>query len=179
MCSAAFRPPYTGINPRLNFPRKKPRLTVDAQDTHISLIHIPLSLYNYFVQPMIQLILPAESSVDQVIESSSTGEPTTRPKRPWAYEHPFVNISVTPVECSVACSTTLAQRLFKPICNSLDRHAKDQVSISNEQYIVIQVDGEGLDAGQRVLELSSPLAMNGMSVYLWCRYVHLSILISY
>ena len=36
------------------------------------------------------------------------------------------------------------------------------VSISAEDYVVVQVDGEGLDAGQRVLELTTPLAMAGM-----------------
>ena len=34
--------------------------------------------------------------------------------------------------------------------------------ISREDYMVIQVDGQGLDAGQRVLELTRPLAMAGM-----------------
>lgn len=42
-----------------------------------------------------------------------------------------------------------------------DRH-KTKIEISTEDYIVIQVDGQGLDAGQRVLELTSPLAMAGM-----------------
>lgn len=43
-----------------------------------------------------------------------------------------------------------------------DGHANPEIQISDEDYIVIQVDGQGLDAGQRVLELTSPLAMAGM-----------------
>lgn len=39
---------------------------------------------------------------------------------------------------------------------------KARIHISEDDYIVIQVDGQGLDAGQRVLELTSPLAMAGM-----------------
>ena len=31
-----------------------------------------------------------------------------------------------------------------------------------EDFVVMQVDGEGLEAGQRVLELTSPLALAGM-----------------
>lgn len=78
------------------------------------------------------------------------------------YEHPFVNVSLTPVECSIVCSTYLAKTLFGPVRESLDSHWKQQVSISTDEYVVIQVDGEGPDAGQRVLDLSSPLAMNGV-----------------
>lgn len=133
-----------------------------GQDTRLALIHVPLHLYHYFIQPMLQLIVPAESSDGERLDHASTGADKCRPQRPWAYEHPFVNISVTPVECSIACSVTLANRLFKPVRDSLDAALKEDVSISKEQYVVIQVDGEGLDAGQRVLELSGPLAMNGM-----------------
>ena len=42
-------------------------------------------------------------------------------------------------------------------------HAKeDGIDSGGEDYMVFQVDGQGLDAGQRVLELTSPLAMAGM-----------------
>ena len=121
-----------------------------------------MRLYAYFVQPVLQLIVPAESSCDEAFKSPHTGADSARPRRPWAYEHPFVNISITPVECSVACSVSLAKRLFAPIRERLGPALKEEISISEEEYVVIQVDGEGLDAGQRVLELSSPLAMNGM-----------------
>lgn len=127
------------------------------------MVHIPLHLYTYFIQPILQLVLPAESSEADCDDSSAAAD-VTRPKRPWAYEHPFVNVSVTPIECSVVCSVALAKKLFRPIRDNLEHSTRDQISISDEQYVVIQVDGEGLDAGQRVLELSSPLAMNGMWV---------------
>lgn len=80
----------------------------------------------------------------------------------WTAQHPFVNISVTPIECSVACSRTSADELFVPVIESLDKAAQDQVSLATDEYVVVQVDGEGLEAGQRVLELTSPLAMAGM-----------------
>ncbi len=49
-----------------------------------------------------------------------------------------------------------------PVIESLDKAAQDQVSLATDEYVVVQVDGEGLEAGQRVLELTSPLAMAGM-----------------
>ena len=39
-----------------------------------------------------------------------------------------------------------------------------RATISSEDFVVISVRGEGLEAGQRVLELTSPLALAGMFV---------------
>lgn len=49
-----------------------------------------------------------------------------------------------------------------PIRETLNPESRSLVSISDEEFVVMQVDGEGLEAGQRVLDLTSPLAMNGM-----------------
>lgn len=38
----------------------------------------------------------------------------------------------------------------------------DKIIISEDEFIAMQVDGQGLDAGQRVIELTSPLAMAGV-----------------
>lgn len=46
--------------------------------------------------------------------------------------------------------------------NDKGKESKTDIQISSEDYVAIQVDGQGLDAGQRVLELTSPLAMAGM-----------------
>lgn len=58
----------------------------------------------------------------------------------------------------------LAQELFVSVNDEQNRTLRGtgDVSVSAEDYVVVQVDGEGLDAGQRVLELTSPLAMAGM-----------------
>lgn len=82
----------------------------------------------------------------------------------WTDSHPFLNISLTPFECSVVCSRDLATKLFVPVRNALPPEQRRQCSISGDDYIVIQVYGDSLDAGQRVLELTGPLAMNGMYV---------------
>lgn len=90
----------------------------------------------------------------------------------WTNRHDFLNVSITPIECSIICSRFLADRLIRPVADALNKafgptkpgNPKSEIQVSDEDYIVIQVDGSGLEAGQRVLELTSPLAMAGMSV---------------
>lgn len=132
------------------------------KDTELVVIHIPLDLYSSFVQPLLQLLVPAKSSAAAATEDSSTGLDGSRTRRPWAYEHPFVNVSITSIECSVACSRSLAKQLFQPVIDALSNSQRSQVTISRDDYVAVQVDGEGSDAGQRVVELTAPLAMNGM-----------------
>lgn len=141
---------------------------ISFKDTQLALIHIPLHLYSNFLQSILQLLLPNESRNGSLAfnpDPSPNG--AVQPPPAWPYEHPFVNISVTPIECSVVCSRTLADSIFIPAINQLDASARNQVSVTSEDYLVMQVDGEGLDAGQRVLELTSPLALAGMYVFLF------------
>ncbi|KAI9818352.1 MAG: hypothetical protein M1826_001374 [Phylliscum demangeonii] len=148
----------------------------------LSLIHIPAHLYPHFLQPILRLLFlsdedagdgdergrgPAEGAVHDG-DDNGRPRPGRRPgpaKEPWASLHPFVNISITPVECSVVCRRRHAEELFAPLLEALPS-LKKRVFISPEDYIVMQVEGEGegLDAGRRVVELTSPLAMAGMYV---------------
>ncbi|KAL9073668.1 MAG: hypothetical protein Q9157_004642 [Trypethelium eluteriae] len=130
------------------------------QRTQLALIHIPLHLYSNFLQPILQILLPRESNNED--DSRSNGNRSY----PWPSEHKFTNISVTPVECSIVCSRVLAERIFVPVINSLSSDHQQQVSITDEDYVVIQVEGQGNGAGQRVLELTSPLAMAGIDYIL-------------
>ncbi|KAI9828433.1 MAG: hypothetical protein M1832_002861 [Thelocarpon impressellum] len=130
-------------------------------DCRLSLIHIPLSLYPYFLQPILQLLF----SPDDGRPGDDGAEPVS-----WTARHPFLNISVTPIECSVVCSKEDARDLFEPIIAALGGAAREGVSITTEDYVVVQVDGEGLDAGQRVLELTSPLALAGISIFFITTY---------
>jgi hypothetical protein len=86
---------------------------------------------------------------DAPVSDSSPSESTTTD---------FINISVTPVECSIVCSSEATAKFFAHIIESLDPSVRGSVSISKEEFVAIQVDGEGLDAGQVVLDLTSPLA---------------------
>jgi hypothetical protein len=128
------------------------------KDTQLALIHIPLHLYSSFLQSILQLLLPTASRHS----FNGNGHNAVQPPKGWPYEHPFVNISITPIECSIVCSRHLANELFVPILAHLDPHSRSQVHITSDDFVVMQVDGEGLDAGQRVLELTSPLALAGM-----------------
>lgn len=134
---------------------------ITFKDTQLALIHIPLHLYSSFLQTVLQLLLPNESRSNG---NATNGNGAVHPPKGWPYEHPFVNISITQIECSVVCSRTLARELFVPARDALNAASRKQVSITDEDFVVMQVDGEGLDAGQRVLELTSPLALAGMWV---------------
>ena len=123
-------------------------------DTHVALIHIPIAAYTYFIQPISQLLLH-----NNVLDED--GEPTEL-HRPWTFWHPFVNVSITPNECSIVCPRDQAEELFAPVIAGLSTTIQKSVSISKDDYSVIVIGGEGLEAGQRVLDLTSPLALAGM-----------------
>ena len=60
----------------------------------------------------------------------------------------------------------MAEDLFRPVISgatsSPGAHSDQDASISAEDFVVISVEGAGMEAGQRVLELTSPLALAGM-----------------
>jgi hypothetical protein len=129
-------------------------LTEIPQNTHIALVHIPMQAYAHFLQPILRLILH-NTNLD------GDGEPI-EPRRPWEYWHPLVNISIAHNECSIACPRDLAMELFAPVISGLSPELQKNCSISREDYSAIVIGGEGLEAGQRVLDLSSPLALAKM-----------------
>lgn len=85
------------------------------------------------------------------------------------YREPaFLNVSITPVEVSVICPRRLTEKYFDPVIDQLrqiDAALCSRVDVSEHDYIAMQVLGQGLEAGKRVVELTSPLAMAGMCVY--------------
>jgi hypothetical protein len=123
-----------------------------VQETKLAIVHIPLHLYSHFIQPILSLLTLA----------NCTDEVDGLPRRKWAYPNAFTNISVTTIECSVVCPRHLVDELFRPLIERLDAKAKQAVIISNDDFVVIQVGGEGMEAGQRVLDLTAPLALAGM-----------------
>lgn len=64
------------------------------------------------------------------------------------------------------CPRKLADQYFAPLVEGFRAVSSesDSLSITRDDFIAMQVYGEGLEAGQRVLELTSPLAMAGMYV---------------
>lgn len=135
------------------------------KDTQLTLIHIPLRLYSSFLHPILQLLLPTNIGSENRPSSNGSGS------APHLQEHVFINVSVTPVECSIACPRAIANSLFVPARDALgSEEDRNSVSMSTDDYCVMQVEGEGLEAGQRVLELTSPLAMAGISIFFITTY---------
>lgn len=127
------------------------------KDAKLVLIHIPIKYYSFFIQPILRLLFGEDHDEDVA-------------KIPWTNRHEFLNISITSIEISIICTRELAERFVVPIENTLrelfmqDLPSWHVLEIGHEDYTVVQVDGQGLDAGQRVLELTGPLAMAGMRV---------------
>lgn len=121
-----------------------------------------MGLYPLFVQPIISLI----------IHNNTTSDDGQRhePSRPWQFWHPFVNVSITGDECSIVCPRRQADELFEPVLALLPAAFRKAVSISREDYSVIAIEGEGLEAGQRVLDLTSPLALAGIPLFFITSY---------
>lgn len=126
-------------------------------------MHIPLELYPFFVQPLLRLLFCDIPAINEHEEEEDTDHASQTP-----FNLGFVNLSLTPVEASVVCSRQLADRFFVPLAAKLNKlaAADKTVSVSKDDYIAMQVEGQGLDAGRRVLELTGPLALAGMYDYL-------------
>lgn len=145
----------------------KPILYSDTdgqQEGQFCLIHIPLHLYSSFLQPILRILLP-------------NGGPTHSedPEGPLEgvskdNKHGFLNISVTPIECSIVCHKTWAQNVFEPAIGRLPEQQSKQVQISKDTYIVFSVSSAGMEAGQRVMDLTAPLAMAGIPIFFITTY---------
>lgn len=68
------------------------------------------------------------------------------------------------------CPREEAEALFQPLIASLSADLQKHVSISTEDYSAITIGGEGLEAGQRVLDLTSPLALAGIPIFFITSY---------
>ncbi|KAK6211940.1 hypothetical protein LQW54_005644 [Pestalotiopsis sp. IQ-011] len=132
-------------------------------DGTFSLIYIPLSLYPLFLQPILQVLLPQgdcdPDNLDEAIEGLSIDN-----------KHGFLNISITPVECSVVCHNNWAEKVFEPIIKRLSKDVSTTVMISKDTYLILSVESAAMDAGSRVNELTSPLAMAGIPIFFITTY---------
>jgi len=152
------------------FPREwrileRPRTSSQA-DKHykegaFSLIHIPLNLYSTFLRPILQTLLPNSqpSTLDPDLCSLTLDS-----------HHGFLNISITPIEVSIVCHTSLASTIFDPAIASLPKDAARTVSTSKDSYAVFSVISAGMDAGSRVVDLTSPLALAGVPIFFITTY---------
>lgn len=125
--------------------------------SHLVLVHIPNEIFPFFLQPLFRILFSHEHDG----YASAV---------PWTDRHDFLNFSITPVGCSLIASKPLVDKYFRSLAEQFNAFAitgkfksrSQTVEISSDEYVVIQVEGQGVDAGQRVLELTGPLAMAGM-----------------
>jgi hypothetical protein len=132
-------------------------------------VHIPLELYPYFLNAVLNLIFDEVPPLEDESghgddESDGLDNASENGYKPPA----FMNISITPVEVSVMCPRRLVDKYFVPLMDQLDQldgSLRSHLVISENDFIAMQVLGEGLEASRRVLELTTPLALAGMYVY--------------
>jgi len=141
-------------------------VNIIPQEGHFSLIHIPLTLYSSLLQAILRVLLPHGIPNRQVLEDPEhlLDDLSIEDK------HGFLNISVTPIECSVVCHTEWAQAIFQPVIDRLPKEVQKMVSVSKESYMVFSVSSAGMEAGQRVMDLTAPLAMAGISIFFITTY---------
>lgn len=130
------------------------------------MIHIPLDLYTSLFQPIIRLLLPQSPAETASREFTDGDYEVLSADR----EHGFLNISITPIECSIVCHSTWAEKVFVPAIQKLPKDASRSVSVSKESYMVLSVISAGLDPAGRVMELTSPLALAGISLFFISTY---------
>lgn len=128
------------------------------QDGTLSLIHIPLDLYPSLLQPILKILLPASQDPNQCVAEDDTPN------------HGFLNISVTPIECSIVCNSDWATSVFEPAINRLPKDQAKRVAISKDTYAALSVYGTGMDAGSRVADLTSPLALANIPIFFITTY---------
>lgn len=137
-----------------------------AQEGTFSLIHIPLDIYPSVLQPIIRVLLPQTQCLKE-----ATAPPSREHDGLTAEDqHGFLNISVNPLECSIVCHESWARNVFRPVIDGLPSDAARAISSSSDEYLVISVINAGMEAASRVMELTSPLALAGISLFFITTY---------
>jgi len=112
----------------------------------------------------LQVLLPQGGCKDgDSIESAMDGTSVSN-------THGFLNISITPIECSIVCHHSLSTQIFQPFISRLPPTSATQIQISRDTYNVFSVSTSGLEAGQRVMEITAPLAMAGIPIFFITTY---------
>ncbi|KAL4964381.1 ACT domain-containing protein [Aspergillus stella-maris] len=144
---------------------------VQFMEDRLALVHIPLDLYPFFLDPILQVLFHEVAPISGTeTETRGCDSPidVSRDVQP-----AFLNLSITPVECSVMCPRQLADDYFAPLLerfSQISPSTQSRLSISKDDFIAMQVYGDSLEAGQRVLELTTPLAMAGISIFFISTY---------
>ncbi|KAG4427222.1 hypothetical protein IFR05_017295, partial [Cadophora sp. M221] len=161
--------PFTSIKPillpNINTNSDTTTNNLTKQEGQFSLIHIPLPLYASLLQPILRILLPHGGPTHNALdpEGPLSGLTSTN-------NHHFLNISITPLECSIVCHVSWAQNVFAPLISRLPPTQAKQCHISKDTYIVFSVNSAGMEAGQRVMDLTAPLAMAAIPIFFITTY---------
>lgn len=123
-------------------------------------------MYANFLQPALRVLLPQT----QTVSSSRKWPDHDLEGLTSDHQHTFLNVSVTPLECSVVCHTSWARSVFEPAIAAIPREARKSAFISQEPYLVLSVISGDLDIVSRILELTCPLALAGISIFFISTY---------
>ncbi|TPX10439.1 uncharacterized protein E0L32_008658 [Thyridium curvatum] len=139
---------------------------VSFLDGEFSLIHIPRHLYSVFLEPILRILLPQQESSEAGLDNAGGFQGLTADHR-----HVLLNVSVTPIECSIVCHQSWVERVFRPFLDAaLPADLRRAVGISPHPYIALCVVSAGIDAGSRVVDLTSPLALAGIPIFFITTY---------
>ncbi|ORY75077.1 hypothetical protein BCR37DRAFT_193076 [Protomyces lactucae-debilis] len=109
-------------------------------EPNLSLIHIPPAVFPHFLHGILSLCTQCPA---------------------------FFNLSLTPTSISVICTEHEAERLFAPIVARLKASG---ASIEAQRYLAMQIDGDGISDGRKLLDLTQPLARAGVSILFMTTY---------
>jgi hypothetical protein len=119
----------------------------------LSLVHIPIALYTRNLHQILQLILPENGN--------------------WR-QHQFINISINHIEASIILPKALATELFAPLVSRPDSvhgiQLASSIVIAPDDYILIWVDGATHSPSQRLIDLTTPLAMAKIPIFFITTY---------
>lgn len=132
----------------------------------MSLIHFPRDLYSSWLQPVLKTLLPQT----QTTTSDRKWPDHALPGLDKEHQHAFLNVSVTPLECSVVCHTDWATSVFQPAIDALPKDRRKDVFISSESYNALSVISGDVDIVGRIMELTSPLALAGIPIFFISTY---------
>jgi hypothetical protein len=115
--------------------------TDGSQKDQFSLIHIPLRLYTALLQPILRVLCHPSKFEDIVEGVIKDGK------------HGFLNISVTPIECSIVRHTTWVQNVFAPVIARLPKESSEQVQIPIDSGLIFPFTSSVLVCGREQLPL--------------------------
>lgn len=108
------------------------------------------------------------SSFDKEIDNSNKETQTSSSSPNYSsqesHESYFFHIAFSPMECTMICSESVVNRLFKEPLHICEVLGYKDVKLINETFVSLQIDS-GSNDRHRILELTKPLSENNISLF--------------